>query len=940
MRSRLYSLERVLFVLGTGKLFRHDLTPHPPLPGGEGANYAYTYDMADRIIRTKHIDGADDRVLFNVLTNAVTSFDARGHVFTIHYDLLQRPIVKNVTGGGLNNTVERLIYGEGQTNPELHNLRGALYRHYDQAGRITNSLYSFKGEPITSERKVRSEYKLEVNWPAPLTPEGGSTLDSLLDDEAYTTTIHYDALGRIKEQENPDGSITRREYHLSGHLDRVAAQMKGETSFTQLVTGITYNPRGQREAITRGNGMATVHAYERETFRLTSLVTTRTSDSRILQHISYTYDPAGNITLVNDASIPTVFNNNQMVEPKQKYTCDALYRLITAEGREHRALNNPDYYKDPYSFKQSAFIHVTDPNDDNRLANYTRHYTYDTGGNLTAIRHIAAESQRNFTREIHVDAAGNRWLPANMGPDPDYGDYYDENGNITELEHLGGIAWNYRDNISSAVLLEREGGPNDAEYYVYDSAGQRVRRVKETLRTVGVVEYDEKIYLGGVEIKRIRANSTEELKRTTLHVMDDRKRIAVSHNWSLDTTNREINGPSDLNTNKTRYQYGNHLDSASLELDPTGNIISYEEYFPYGDTSFIAGTNQKEVKLKEYRYTGKEKDDSTGLYYFGARYYASWCGRWLSCDPLFRENPAVYDKPKAKDEDESRKQEEEFRRKLYSEGVNLYGYVQGNPVTMSDPDGMDSNNSNSFGQFIYNLFAEGWEAQVGRSLRERRQTPVSAGSSTHNARDIALSTLSVSRSGRVSFKLNNVTFYLNVANETAARTMLSNTAIGTFNFLSDLAGASNLNVSNVTIQRTYAAATRGTTNPHSEGYGIDITEITSRDNRRITFTQPCYDRSNANPRSYRSLIIDWIRNYGVSNIYDPYSIDNESTDWRGLVQTYGNELLGYNWNESDRNLFNAHMDSLQQTLPTTREQRRLIWYAIHHRHHLHVTVRH
>jgi RHS repeat-associated protein len=123
--------------------------------------------------------------------------------------------------------------------------------------------------------------------------------------------------------------------------------------------------------------------------------------------------------------------------------------------------------------------------------------------------------------------------------------------------------------------------------------------------------------------------------------------------------------------------FSNHLDSASLELDNSGSIISYEEYFPYGDTSLMAGTAQKEVKLKEYRYTGKEKDDATGLYYFGARYYASWLGRWLSADPLFRNNPAVYDRPRGGDEEERQQEEQEFWGKVYSEGVNLYEYVTG-----------------------------------------------------------------------------------------------------------------------------------------------------------------------------------------------------------------------------------------------------------------------
>jgi RHS repeat-associated protein len=171
---------------------------------------------------------------------------------------------------------------------------------------------------------------------------------------------------------------------------------------------------------------------------------------------------------------------------------------------------------------------------------------------------------------------------------------------------------------------------------VYDSQGNRVRKVSEkvTNTVTGAIEVEDKIYLGGVEIKRIRQNSSLILQRSTLHIMDDRSRIAISHNWSTDTLNRETTSSADLNKNKTRYQYGNHLGSASLELDTTGNIISYEEYTPYSESSMMVGNNQTEVKPKEYRYTGKERDDFTGLYYYGARYYAIWLGRWLKTDPI------------------------------------------------------------------------------------------------------------------------------------------------------------------------------------------------------------------------------------------------------------------------------------------------------------------
>lgn len=67
--------------------------------------------------------------------------------------------------------------------------------------------------------------------------------------------------------------------------------------------------------------------------------------------------------------------------------------------------------------------------------------------------------------------------------------------------------------------------------------------------------------------------------------------------------------------NHIRYPYDNHLGSASLELNEKAEIISYEEYHPFGTTSYRSGRTETEVSLKRYKYVGKERDDETGLYY-------------------------------------------------------------------------------------------------------------------------------------------------------------------------------------------------------------------------------------------------------------------------------------------------------------------------------------
>jgi RHS repeat-associated protein len=97
-----------------------------------------------------------------------------------------------------------------------------------------------------------------------------------------------------------------------------------------------------------------------------------------------------------------------------------------------------------------------------------------------------------------------------------------------------------------------------------------------------------------------------------------------------------------------------------LEVDGAGAVISYEEYHPYGATAYWSAASGIEVSQRRYRYTGKEKDEETGFYYHGARYYAPWLGRWTSADPIGLQA-----------------------------GMNLFAYVRGNPIRFNDPTGHD-----------------------------------------------------------------------------------------------------------------------------------------------------------------------------------------------------------------------------------------------------------
>jgi RHS repeat-associated protein len=151
--------------------------------------------------------------------------------------------------------------------------------------------------------------------------------------------------------------------------------------------------------------------------------------------------------------------------------------------------------------------------------------------------------------------------------------------------------------------------------------------VRKVIERQNGVRSEERLYLGGFEIyRKFGANA---LVRETLHVMDDKQRIAL-----VETKTHESGSPVSNAQSAIRYQLGNHLGSASVELDKDGGLISYDEYYPYGTTAYQAMNSAAEVSLKRYRYSGKERDAETGLYYHGARYYAPWIARWTSSDPM------------------------------------------------------------------------------------------------------------------------------------------------------------------------------------------------------------------------------------------------------------------------------------------------------------------
>lgn len=632
----------------------------------------YKYDMLGNLVYQNSMDAGQRWLLTNILSNPLRTWDERNHEFQYFYDSAQRPTHSKILGGDgatpLDNIFDRLIYGESllsgvrtdsdrfnEVALQAQNILGQPIQHYDTGGLLEMPDYDFKGQPLATTRKLFRKYKEVANW-----IDANLAID-LEPGAGFTFTTLTDALGRISEQTAPDGSIITPSYNEAGLLDAESVLHLGAVDPSVYIKDIDYNEKRQRNKIIYGNDVSTKFHYDKETFRLKRLESKRLNGDP-LQDWYYTYDPVGNITHIEDKNIPVVFFDNQKVAGVSSYTYDALYRLVEATGRENNAALN---FGDCDNWNDKAFTHAMNPGDPMAIRNYTQRYQYDKVGNIMEMKHLAVGG--NWTRGYEYEATNNRLKRTFIGDNgspANYANYqhHAQHGYMLELPHLEQIDWNFKEEV---VLTSRQHCTDDnipvITYYQYDGSGQRIRKITENQAAAGATPTvkEERIYISGYELYKKDMGAVGTLERVSLSLLDEGHRFVTieTRNDVDDGTEKQL----------VRYQLHNHLGSAAIEMDgsPDAKVISYEEYHPFGTTAYQAINASIKSAAKRYRYTGMERDEETGLEYHSARYYLPWLGRWLSSDPIG-----------------------------IGDGVNVYGYCQGNPVLKRDKNGTQADPEN------------------------------------------------------------------------------------------------------------------------------------------------------------------------------------------------------------------------------------------------------
>jgi RHS repeat-associated protein len=157
-------------------------------------------------------------------------------------------------------------------------------------------------------------------------------------------------------------------------------------------------------------------------------------------------------------------------------------------------------------------------------------------------------------------------------------------------------------------------------------------------------------------------------------------RVAVK----LAAADRELETSTNEEGEKQYWYHGDHLGSAQMISDVRGEEYERIEYTPYGEVWIERKGAVSNLDIS-YRFTGKERDSETGLYYYGARYLDGKTGRWLSTDPALGEYV-----PSAPVNEEARRRNGNLPGMggVYNlVNLHVYHYAGNNPVKYTDPDG-------------------------------------------------------------------------------------------------------------------------------------------------------------------------------------------------------------------------------------------------------------
>jgi RHS repeat-associated protein len=519
--------------------------------------------------------------------------------------------------------------------------------------------------------------------------DGNGNLLHKTDARNITTTLAYDPLNRLTSQsynDNPQTATVNFFYDSQSLPSGAPTFDRGYA--TGRIVAVTYG--GGSAGTYRGYDAAgrIIRQYQQTdavnylieaTYWANSALKDETypavpgaGDRRI---VSYTNDAAGRMGSLNSnatsyasaASVATVGYASHNALNAETYG-NGLIHAVSYNNRLQAIEIKLGTSGTPTSVVDLTYNYGTTNNNGNVLSvgysggglTYSQSFGYDQLNRLTTSNENGGAS---WSQTNSYDGYGNRSivggaLSFDLNTNRISGWNYDAAGNLLN-DGLHSYVFDAENKISKV---------DNVAAYVYDGEGQRVRKlVGENLRFI----YD----MHGQQIAEFDGSSGNLKKE---YVYGASGIVATVE-------------PTAVNSNGTRYTTSDCLGSPRVITNSSASVISRHDYKPFGEEIGLVGGRTTGLGYGvidglRSQFTAKERDNETGLDYFGARYYASTQGRFRSTDP--------YDINLERQQSNPAEGEKEFLRYISQpQHWNRYSYVLNNPLRFIDPDGRSEDNA-------------------------------------------------------------------------------------------------------------------------------------------------------------------------------------------------------------------------------------------------------
>jgi len=426
-----------------------------------------------------------------------------------------------------------------------------------------------------------------------------------IDDQTYTEKNDYDLAGRIRAITYPDGGTINYVYN-GPLLERV---FDDNTTFARYAD---FNALGQPGQIKYANGTTMSYRFAgpnnqkcpQANNRLCSAVIVGPA-AQLYSASYYEFDRLGNTTKISDGQ-----------SVRNSYSYDDLNRLV--EAKSHYVNSNT-----PAQSPIQAPDHAAE-------SLQTESYSYDEIGNVTSDSSIGPFNYRGSSQ--YLQSAGGEEFE------------YDKNGNVVTAGERK--FWYDFENR----LVKVKSGKLTTEF-TYDDNGIRVK--KKTNRSLKKAANE--LLEGQISNAKKSLKDNETIYVGNLY--ECKADGCIKNIWAGGTRIAQQRSGEPANT---IFLHSNYQGSLTLITDRSGAAVEHISYGPFGIPDHDSNSQQGLEPL--HIYSGHEIDDSSGLYYFGSRYYDPKISRFVSPDSVVAFT-------------------------IVPPALNRYSYALNNPATLVDPDG-------------------------------------------------------------------------------------------------------------------------------------------------------------------------------------------------------------------------------------------------------------